>query len=445
MTLIGQGEQKVRVKPKFQKSLPILIQEFEAARMSKVGDPAQFEYFQYHRVISVLETALDFRPDVGESDRVAIVEAAVASAAGEGLLTVTSLTAALERQEIEHIRRPPQAYVLVTSVGLDGLRGIHGTVRHRGSIIRLVDKVPTRFDRSAAQEIAGEEPLPSDEHLLHVLVRLSARSHPSGYEKGRGSIDLLRAIWNYLVMPIDRYYSGWQRPASIILPGPLHTLHDPNGRLAVRNLWYELHPLRREWIYNPQGQWKTIQKRTRRILNRLQRVRYGTEIETGFIRYVRSMDELDHDMAFAKLWGALEYLVASVGDYERLVTRVAFLSIKSERPLVTLMLEHLRDVRNALVHGHRSRVRIWTYLYQLKMFTHRVLAFHLSQGLNFSTLTEAAEYLDSPGDQESLQQKIRDLRRKLRLCNRVLAGFNASNLREQRQREERSARVQQDE
>lgn len=130
-------------------------------------------------------------------------------------------------------------------------------------------------------------------------------------------------------------------------------------------------------------------------------------------RYTRALDEADSAIAFTRLWGVLELLTGTTGKYDLLVDRVAFLSEDGDRRFITLLLEHLRDVRNGLVHTDESRSNVTTYLDQLKWMTELMLRYHLRNGKQYKTLSCAAQYLDTPTDRTLLARRLREYRRAL--------------------------------
>ena len=103
----------------------------------------------------------------------------------------------------------------------------------------------------------------------------------------------------------------------------------------------------------------------------------------------------------------------SVGDYEQLIRRASFLYADRDRRFVKLLLEHLRDVRNRLVHGGEVRSNIEMYVYQLKSITELIIQYHLRRGTSYSSLPALAEYMDTPTDRGILERRIRDYRRVL--------------------------------
>jgi hypothetical protein len=194
----------------------------------------------------------------------------------------------------------------------------------------------------------------------------------------------------------------------------LYTLHRPNGTLIEDTFWLEPQMLKSSWIYRADEQWSRLQKGATRSLSKLQSIKYRSEVETALVRYTRALDRPDHGASFSRIWGVLEYLTNSIGEYDKLISRVSFLISDSDRRFICLLLQHLRDVRNGLVHADEACSNVGAYLYQLKWITEILIRFHLRNGNRFSSRARAAEYLDTPVDRTILEQRVRDYRRALR-------------------------------
>ncbi len=162
------------------------------------------------------------------------------------------------------------------------------------------------------------------------------------------------------------------------------------------------------------AEWPQIDKRTSQILSRLRSVPYRRDLERALVFYVRSLDTRDAGNSFGNLWSVLELVTDSVGTYDQLVRRACFLYSDADRPFMRLVLEHLRDVRNDLVHEQGIKSNIDSYLQQLKSITEVLIRFHLMRGREYPSLALAAEFLDTPIDRRSLERRLRDYRRVLR-------------------------------
>jgi hypothetical protein len=196
-----------------------------------------------------------------------------------------------------------------------------------------------------------------------------------------------------------------------ILLGPVHTLHSPRGRLALEQFWYEPFHFQSAKLADVRAVMPTLRDATVTLRRRIVACRYGQALRALLVRYNRALDVADYTLAYNSLWAVLEHLAGAVGDYKRLIDRVMFLYDPAENRFVRLLLEHLRDVRNGIVHESQTRSEMETYLYQLKGFVEDLFRFHLSRGNKFSSVATATSFLDLPIDASVLKERITLLRR----------------------------------
>jgi hypothetical protein len=364
----------------------------------------------FEEISSVLESAIDFRPEIPEIDRRGILFEAI-RAAGKATLSPATLENHLKGCENDYLSRRKEQFVLASSLSI---RNTLPSSRHflNSCQIRLTKRLPPRFSRAAIEDRAVSLVSEAPENLMQLVATVSARSATSAFEEATASVDLLRALWNYSltlnIRPLHAFLSS--RPVNPILPGPLHTLHHTDGSLVEEVFWYERQRIEPSWIFDAGRRWPSALKSARRLRTRLRAISYWKDLENALVRYTRSLDEADTSIAFTRLWGALEFLTGTVGKYDLLVSRIAFLAEDRNRRYCSLVLEHLRDVRNGLVHTDQSRSNVTTYLYQLKRLTEMVLRYHLRNGKRFSSLAIAAEYLDTPTDRTLLAHRISNFR-----------------------------------
>jgi len=121
-------------------------------------------------------------------------------------------------------------------------------------------------------------------------------------------------------------------------------------------------------------------------------------------RYARALDNVDPNLAFQGLWGLVEFLSNSEGQYDQLAKRLCFFAARKEYEIQKHIFQHLRDVRNQLTHKDVRRSSINTYLSQLDWFARNMIRFHIRSGKRFSSLPEAAALLDCPTDVAELKK-----------------------------------------
>lgn len=241
-------------------------------------------------------------------------------------------------------------------------------------------------------------------------------------EIGMYSLDYARGVWNFLinkrtVFRLSSYSS--QTAINKIVPGPIHTVHTLDGKLAMEAAWYPWYRIDKVQLFSEQALLSKIEGAAQKIRRRLIHSAYGRDIEHAFVRYTRALDTPEHAVAFARLWTTIEYL-ADTSDQDSLIRRITFFASEEERRLIELVLRHLRDVRNGLVHVDASRERsavregIEAYLYHLKMFAEWLLVFHVKNSQRCETRAAAAKLLDTPTNREELKGRIRLYRKILK-------------------------------
>jgi hypothetical protein len=269
-----------------------------------------------------------------------------------------------------------------------------------------------RLDRKPVSDLIKEvvpSPLPD---MLQVRAHVSARTPSGAFELGQHSMDYARGVWNFLINRRTTallFSSVPNRPVNEILPAGVHTVHTPNGKLAAKAIWVETYTVSQLRLYS--GDLPKIEAAAEKIRQRIRQSKYSEDIEHAFVRYTRALDIPDHATAFARLWTTIEYL-ADTSDHDTLIQRIAFLTTEKDRKFVDLVLRHMRDVRNGIVHIDQSRERtdirggMEAYLYQLRLFAEWLLLFHVN-ATKYQSRKSAAEFLDTPSNPEQLRRLIR--------------------------------------
>jgi hypothetical protein len=407
----------VKVHKKYQDTLREITERLVAIRTFGPDGRPQFQLPTYSIITSVLESAIDFNPEIPDADRPWILRTGVSNASKENRLTPDTLQQHLKAAEREYLRTPVKDYILATAFGIRAYRGLK-TISINAVRISFAASLPPRFDRSAIAHRVKETVAHCPPDILQVFARVSARTPNAAFNQAQAAVDLVRALWN-LVLNGGRYriflfQTGAPEPVNPILPGTLYTLHELNGTLIEDVFWVEPHPLETNRIYGADENWPRVEKRALKLRSGLRALTYRQEIEKALVRYVRALDEIDPRSSFNRVWSVLEYLTNSVGTYETLISRSCFLAVDRDRGFVRMVLQHLRDVRNAVVHSDEERSNMKAYLDQLRLVTEWLIFFHLREGKLFQSRARAAEYLDTPTDRGLLLERIGDYRRALR-------------------------------
>ncbi len=246
---------------------------------------------------------------------------------------------------------------------------------------------------------------------------MRARTEAAAFNEALETLDFLRGVWNFWINSgvSMRHSSGPRKPVNPILLGPTQTLHRPSGALATDVFWCQPQHEQFDTVYSPLAKLAKISTFESKVRARLGEISYGRNLRNLLVRYVRALDSVDYYVAFNRLWSVLEHLTAAVGDYKALINRVVFLYSHQDRAYLRLLMEHLRDVRNGIVHMDELRGPMETYLFQLKSLgVEPVVRFHLAQGKRFSSLNAAGQFLDLPTDPELLRERVQSFRLALR-------------------------------
>src|SRR5690349_4483379 len=102
-----------------QSVLEEIARRIEASRGSTVGETVVLHDFQVDDILAVLESGIDFQPEVAEADRGNLIRGAIFAAVQAGTVDRALLMHHVQQAENGYLRRPIQDYVLATSVGVN--------------------------------------------------------------------------------------------------------------------------------------------------------------------------------------------------------------------------------------------------------------------------------------------------------------------------------------
>lgn len=397
-----------------------IARQIENARKSPVGQPAEFDAFLINHVLSVVESAIDFQPQVAEIDRRNVIWNAISTSVQSGTIDAQSLLQQLQQAEDDYLRQQEQDFVLATSITIRYSQQVT-RMKVNNSTLTFTPEFPIQYKREPIFNALKKMNLTQPDELCCVRVRVKTRTIRAATEKALWSLDLVRGFWNYSYNQLTRMryaVGGREQPVNAILLGPIHTLHHINGSLATENYWYELDFSQHTKVFNIEKHWPAIVNWTTYIRHRLQLIGYSEEICSLFVRYTRALDTVNHSVAFNKLWSVLEHLTGSVGNYDQLISRTIFLVKPDERAYLCLVLEHLRDIRNGFVHDDKARRDTSQYVYQLKWFVEILFKYHLHYGKSHKTLKTACSFLDLPKDVNTIQEQIKNFQEALKFQQR---------------------------
>jgi hypothetical protein len=395
----------------------LLLTGLESIRTTDASGRAAFTGHKFDNYITVLQSSVDFSTKIPEAERRRIVYGSVFAMAQANKLTKeAAIIAEISKRENEYLRQPQKQFVLVTSLSIRYFKSLTPKQVH-GAKITFSSYLPKYFDRADLLERAqhnGVTPPPRDYTQVRISVR--GRSDYEAVTLALDAFDLIRGIWNIALNHtlVGRSGSGKITPVNRIIPGPIHTLHEPKGKPATDTYWHE--PSFPNPAFNAfyvQGDWKQVQEIENEMRTRLAKKSYRADIEDAIRGYTRALDLRDFNTAFLALWGLLEKLTSTLLDtYKITIRRTLFLF--QEREYHQQILNHLRNYRNRAVHAGEETEEIETLLIQLKFYVEQLLFFHIYNKLGFSSMPEAAEFMDLPHDTSVLKKQIKLLEKAVR-------------------------------
>lgn len=382
--------------------LDLIAQELERAREGKSGG---FEAVTYLRYVPILQETFRPRGAWANAAHHEVVTRALNKAASAPPITPAKLRKAVEEARAEYRAIRPTSYVLITQLTgkLARPREVHLPTARIGLSPTLGNRFARERRRLEGLLLARTAPR-SPVGACWCTARVRARSPAEAFELAMGAVDLLRGIWCAGLRPGYRW-STTPSPLTPLLVGPMHSLHRPGGSAVSDTIWsHEPYPAFPKLV--------ALDDRLRRFeraaRQRLVRHPYRKKLEAALRRYARSLDD-EGQAAAVPLWSLIEMLAGS-SRQEPMVRRAAFIYRNPE--LRRAILEHLRELRNRLVHageGLYGEVSDMV-LGEMSIIVHDLLLFHLREGSDFEDFDAACRFLDLPSNPQVLRKGLRFLR-----------------------------------
>lgn len=376
-----------------------------------------FQGFQFQELSVLIQSILNLPPEIPEIDAKRCIIKAIFSAGKKGVIKHDSILRELNKEFRDYFNLPINRFVLVTTISVDlPSEKKSWILKINGKTIILEKRLPKTFRDSAkdliyhaSKRLFAKPP----NNYTPIRVFVSARTPDDAANKAINDLDFIRGLWNLILnmKTIRRHTQGIAKPVNKIVLGPIHTLHKPNGQMAVENVWwYEPNYLGTVKLSRlDKSDWLLINKNFPALRRKLKSHTYSNEIIEAILRYTRALDESIYTTAFIKLWGVLELLTDTIDkSHEEAIKRVAFLY--AERDFHLQVLQNLRRYRNVLVHTYSESYDAEIFLFQLKEYIENLLLFHIANGRRFSSLKEASSFLSLPHSDETLKKRIKLLK-----------------------------------
>lgn len=297
------------------------------------------------------------------------------------------------------------------------------STKNRKSLIRFRHSASSTLDHSELQP--GLRTLKLDQFPQGWLViehLVEARTPMEAQQASGSALNFYRGLLNYLNnwTTTHRYQSPVFLPLNAIRGSELTTIHDSKGKCTSRTFWYT-QPFRSS------SRWDCLSDRDKLtqlvgdadwIIKRLKKVNetYSSDIKGFFAAYAAAMDEADVNNAFFGLWALLErlaglHLQGSV-KYDLLIKRIQRLF--EDQKQANAALELLRYRRNDWVHRTSASADANSLVWATHEFVVALFEFHIRNGHNFESMSEACEFLDVTANEDKLRRSMKHVRLKLK-------------------------------
>ncbi|HEY4360375.1 MAG TPA: hypothetical protein VGN17_05385 [Bryobacteraceae bacterium] len=166
----------MEIRKKYKRGLNALLDRLKDSKTPSGGGGIGFRTPDFEFIVSVLESAVDFQPEIPEADRSGIVRQAAMATGRDPAPDEKLLERHLKTCEAEYLRKPILRYSLASSFGITGYRGQKAS-RLNGVDILFTPKLPKRFDRTQVQSQV-QELIPNAPNDVHPSDCRSFRADP---------------------------------------------------------------------------------------------------------------------------------------------------------------------------------------------------------------------------------------------------------------------------
>lgn len=372
---------------------------------------------------SLLLSTIQFGARVPDGLKMNFMREAIFTALSDNDLTPDRLINEISKLEGEYLAQPPKKYVLI------GTLSIHYDDRltHReveNTRITFNNRGRREFKESEAwrKRLEQEESLVPRKHArdyANFRAFTKARSEVEAFENALAAVDYLRAIWN-LRSNLKRHtrfsFGGKDKPVNQVIYGPKFVLRDSD------RIWREreaLPPIKPLDIGDGYDELREFEQDVRELLRGHP---YSDDLDELLLRYVGTLDKRSMANTHLSLWSLLESLTGSPHGHDTVADRALFLW--PEDGIQQQMLKHLRWQRNQYVHEDSRRKDMETMVFLLKRYVEQLLLYHLNSGQDYSSLDEAAQFLDHKRNPEDLREQINQKEDALQKRRDVLESYS---------------------
>jgi hypothetical protein len=330
-----------------------------------------------------------------------------------GSITPDNLILEIRKFETQYFKNPLKRFVLLSYFSIPRQVKIKD-FKENNKLIKFPLSLSNKFIEEAnkiydvAKHSINVEP---PKYYSFTKIFVYARTPIEAAKEALNFLDYFRSIWNLAINrnQNDRQsFGGPPKPINRFFVGPISTLHDLNGNIAVEMWWYDSEHRTPVSNYDPTKDLTGIYEYESFVRKRLKKITYRNKIINAIINYGRALDSINHRNTFLNLWCVLEQLTftAPKDGYNITIDRLSFLF--ENREYHKVVLEQLRNLRNIFTHQNQSEDNeiLETILFQLKNYVELLIEFHLNMGFKFDNPNEALQFLNSPYNLKDIKKKL---------------------------------------
>lgn len=396
---------------------PIFILEKINSFASKTKKGVSYKNFGHYGAFPALLTMIDFPKSIDDIEKDRIIQQSINLAVTRDCLLDADKVLEIINNEIRILLSTPEkTFRILTNLSLSTPFPINTTIINNIKVRLLKDEFPKKYigrEQQIELRISGHEN--SLSKYCNVILSTKAQSELAAAKRCLYSFDYLRGIWCLLTNTSAEFIGGNPDiPINNIRLGLAHTAHKENGNVASSIYWYEpnfipIEPFKIKDI-------KNFIKGYNWLINQIEKSKYSKQLIESVVRYVRALDEKDHNVALIKIWNALEYLTSpNQANYDLITRRCAFLY--KDYNYHKQILEHLRENRNLNVHAGEQLGKAKTYCFQLQNYFRTLINFHAEWIDDFKSLEEANNFLDLPTNVDELERRKNHLEKAITFVN----------------------------
>ena len=405
------AEVNLQAKWKKSKSLkPKVILDKIDSLVTVSNGTTSYSSFEFHDAKTALESMINFPLVARYLDKNKLISSAIREVANNKPSDPRIFIDQISTNIREVLEKRNNQYFLLTSISISNI-GIR--------FIKLNDCVIKFYKSSFPRKFKGRDSLIKNKRncseieslgYTKVVIELSAKSEEMAAAQALRILDLFRSMLNLFSNNISEYIGNEWNPINKIRLGEFHTVHDSTGKVYADMFWFDpSYSVASVYVSN---NIPIILKNVKFIITNLEKSgrRYKSILTDGLLRYVRSFDENNQNVAVMRAWGALETIAApNETNCDSVTRRCSFLY--EEHEYHKQILEHLREYRNRNVHAGEESKKAKNHGFQIQRYFKGLLLFHISNVGYFSDIEEANKFLDLPADKSSLLKRQKLLKR----------------------------------